>query len=217
MRNEMMYKHVLILHHFVSFTPTCLLGVCDLPSLGDLDRSRSGESSSACRLLSSELQREMSGESRCLRSLERPRSLPPDRCVSNRWPAQDKARSYKKKILQRSSTLSSFYVSPRQRLMTIVRCLQHSVSSLKQEMSSPPPLVLCSLILIFQFLSFHDLSFVVISVVPSQHCYGEKSVFEQCGKHCSYPLVFLAFQHIVLVNNNSAINTASSVINQRQL
>lgn len=70
-----------------SLSPTCLLGVCDLPSLGDRDsRRRSGDSSCAWGLLSSELQREMSGDSRCLRSLDRPRSLP-ERCPSDRWPA----------------------------------------------------------------------------------------------------------------------------------
>lgn len=71
-----------------SLSPTCLLGVCDLPSLGDRDsRRRSGDSSCAWGLLSSELQREMSGDSRCLRSLDRPRSLP-ERCPSDRWPAR---------------------------------------------------------------------------------------------------------------------------------
>lgn len=69
-------------------SPTCLLGVCDLPSLGDRDsRRRSGDSSCAWGLLSSELQREISGDSKCLRSLDRPRSLPPERCPSDRWPA----------------------------------------------------------------------------------------------------------------------------------
>lgn len=66
-------------------SPTCLLGVCDLPSLGDRDSRRcSGDSSCAWGLLSSELQREISGDSKCLRSLDRPRSLPPERCPSDR-------------------------------------------------------------------------------------------------------------------------------------
>lgn len=67
--------------------PTCLLGVCDLPSLGERDwRRRSGDSSCVWGLRSSELQREMSGDRRCLRSLDRPLSLP-ERCPSDRWPA----------------------------------------------------------------------------------------------------------------------------------
>lgn len=65
---------------------TCLLGVCDLPSLGDLDWRRSGDSQSAWVPRSSELQRETSGERRCFRSFDRPRSLPPERCVSDLWP-----------------------------------------------------------------------------------------------------------------------------------
>lgn len=68
---------------------TSLLGVCDLPSLGDLDRRRSGDSQSAWVPRSSELQRDTSGERRCFRSFDRPRSLPPERWVSDLWPARD--------------------------------------------------------------------------------------------------------------------------------
>ena len=68
---------------------TCLLGVCDLPSLGDRDWRRSGDSQSAWVPRSSELQRETSGERRCFRSFDRPRSLPPERWVSDLWPMRD--------------------------------------------------------------------------------------------------------------------------------
>lgn len=67
---------------------TCLLGVCDLPSLGDLDWRRSGDSQSAWVPRSSELQRETSGERRCFLSLDRPLSLPPERWVSDLWPVE---------------------------------------------------------------------------------------------------------------------------------
>lgn len=67
---------------------TCLLGVCDRPSLGDLDCWRSGDSQSAWVPLSSELQRETSGESRCFLSLDLPLSLPPERWVSDLWPVK---------------------------------------------------------------------------------------------------------------------------------
>lgn len=73
--------------HFLSIL-TGLLGVCDLPSLGDLDCWRSGDSQSAWVPRSSELQRETSGERRCFRSFDRPRSLPPERWVSDLWPGR---------------------------------------------------------------------------------------------------------------------------------
>lgn len=64
---------------------TFLLGVPTLPSLGDRDGRCSGDSLSACAPRSSELQRDTSGDSRCFRSLERPRSRPPRR-LSDLWP-----------------------------------------------------------------------------------------------------------------------------------
>lgn len=79
---------------------TCLLGVCDLPSLGDRDWWRSGDSQSAWVPRSSELQRETSGERRCFRSFDRPRSLPPERWVSDLWPMRDeKAVNHNSAIL----------------------------------------------------------------------------------------------------------------------